>query len=285
MDLPWQDGVRARLLAAIENDRLPHAVVVSGYPGWGETALCAWLALTLLDGDASRDASTLAHPDFRWIAPDGGTIRVEQIRSLVDFAPGTPQIAAVKVAVIESAHSMNVNAQNALLKTLEEPPGAMFLILGTHSAGTLAATVLSRCQTFSIPRDRPAGSHWLREPSANALLDDYDGAPLQAMRAAESGERPIAELLQDLAGGRPVLDELSGLDASRLSARWARWLVRALAGETEAPAGLDLNSRRAFAFADELTRFHDQVNRSTAANVKLLLERLCYQWRLLVRPR
>ena len=180
---------------------------------------------------------------------------------------------------------MNVNAQNALLKTLEEPPGAMFLILGTNSRGSLAATVLSRCQTFSIPRDRAAAAGWLRNPAANALFDDYDGAPLQAMRGAEAGERPIAELLGDLAAGRPVIDELLGLDASRLSARWTRWLVRALGGDPETPATPDLNVRRAFLFAEELTRFHDQVNRSGSANVKLLLERLCYQWRLLVRPR
>ena len=258
--------------------------MVSGYPGWGDAELCGWLAVTLLGGDASRDARNLAHPDCRWVAPDGGTIKVDQIRSLAEFAPGTAQIAGVKVAVIDSAHSMNVNAQNALLKTLEEPPGPMYLVLGTHRAGSLAPTVLSRCQTFAIPRDRAAAADWLREPAARALLDDYDGAPLEARRGAEAGERPMAELLGDLARGRAVVDELLGLDAARLSARWSRWLVRVLGGDLQAPSGLDLNVRRAFAFAEELTRFHDQINRSTGANVRLLLERLCHHWRLLVRP-
>ena len=285
MDLPWQAGVKAGLRAAIDNGRLPHAVVVSGYPGWGETELCGWLSLALLGGDAPRDARTLAHPDFRWVAPGGGSIKVEQIRALAEFALGTPRIASVKVAVIESAHSMNVNAQNALLKTLEEPPGPTYLILGSHSAGSLAPTVLSRCQTYSIPRDRAAAAAWLREPAAKALLDDYDGAPLQAVCGAEAGERPMAELLGDLAGGRPVIDELLGLDPSRLSARWSRWLVRALGGDAEATGSLGQDSRRAFAFADELTRFHDQVTRSSSANVRLLLERLCYRWQLLVRSR
>ncbi len=301
--LPWQDGVRASLQAVIENGRLPHGIVVSGYPGWGEMELCAWLAVTLLGGDTSRDARTLAHPDCRWIAPDGAQIKVDQIRSLAEFAPGRPQIAGVKVAVIERADSMNVNAQNALLKTLEEPPGPMHLVLGTHRSGSLAPTVLSRCQQFAIPRDRGAALEWLHDPAAQALLDDYDGAPLEAIRGAEAGERPLSDLLEDLAAGRPVIDELLGLDPARLSARWTRWLVRVLGGEPSAPAGTrhrfpaanadglatkggdgsGLDARRAFAFAEELTRFHDQVNRSSGANLRLLLERLCHRWRLLVR--
>ena len=285
MDLPWQSGVKASLGAAMDNGRLPHAVLLSGYPGWGETELCGWLALKLLGIDSSARARSLAHPDLRWVAPDGGSIKIEQIRALAEFAPGTPQIAGAKVAVVESAHSMNVNAQNALLKTLEEPPGSMFLILGSDSAGSMAPTVLSRCQAFTIPRARAAAADWLREPAAKALLDDYDGAPLQAVLGAEAGERPMGELLGDLAAGRPVMDEMVGLDASRLGARWTRWLVRNLAQDPDFPAGRDRNRRRAFAFADELTRFHDQVNRSSAANVRLLLERLCHKWQLLVQRR
>ena len=281
--LPWQDGVKASLGAAIENGRLPHAVLISGYPGWGESELCGWLALQVLDRPMTLEARSLAHPDFRWVAPDGGSIRIDQIRALAEFAPGTPQIAGVKVAVLESAHSMNVNAQNALLKTLEEPPGSMFLILGSDSAGSLAPTVLSRCQKFTIPRADEVAADWLREPAARALLDDYDGAPLQAVLGAEAGERPMAELLADLAAGRPVVDEMLGLDASRLSARWARSLVRTLAGGPASAPGPDLDRRRAVAFADELVRFHEHVNRTSGANVRLLLERLCYRWRTLNR--
>ena len=284
MDLPWQAGVRASLRTAIDNGRLPHAVLLSGYPGWGEAALCGWLAVTLLGGDRSREARDLAHPDCRWVAPEGGTIKVDQIRSLAEFALGTPQIAGVKVAVIDGAHCMNANAQNALLKTLEEPPGPMHLVLGTHRAGALVPTVLSRCQRFAIPRDRAAASGWLSDAAAVALLDDYDGAPLEARRGAEAGERPMEALLGDLAAGRPVIDEMLGLDAVRLSARWARWLVRVQAGALPAPRGVELNPRRAFAFAGELTRFHDQVRRSAGANLRLLLERLCHRWRMLVRP-
>ena len=175
---------------------------------------------------------------------------------------------------------MNVNAANALLKTLEEPPGAMYLVLGSHRAGSLAPTVRSRCQTFTIPRDSAAARAWLTDSAARALLEDYDGAPLRAARGAQLGERPIARMLEELAAGQGVIDELLALDPGRLSARWARWLVRALGGDTSLPGSGSLNPRRAFAFADELLWFHDQVTRSGSANVRLLLERLCYRWRL-----
>lgn len=283
MDLPWQAGIKAGLRTAIDSGRLAHAVLVSGFPGWGETELCDWLALTLLGGEPRGSARTLAHPDFRWIAPDGGSIKVDQVRALAEFALGTAQVAAAKVAVIEDAHTMNINAANALLKTLEEPPGAMHLILGSHSPGALAPTVRSRCQSFRIPRDRARAQEWLREPAARALLDDYDGAPLEAAQGAESGERPIGKVLADLAGGKPVIDELLSLDAERLSARWTRWLVGALAGQITSPAAANLDPRRAFAFADELQWFRDQIARSNSVNVKLLLERLCHHWRLVRR--
>ena len=136
-------------------------------------------------------------------APDGAPIKVDQVRALAEFARGTVQTARVKVAVIEDAHTMNVNAANALLKTLEEPPGAMHLILGSHSAGTLAPTVRSRCQSFAVPRDRALAADWLSAPAAQALLDDYDGAPLLATRGAEAGERPIGEIFAEL-GRRPT---------------------------------------------------------------------------------
>ena len=65
------------------------------------------------------------HPDLRWIAPpeDKESIGIEQIRDLVDDMGLTSYEGGGKVAVIEPANAMTVNAANSLLKTLEEPPG------------------------------------------------------------------------------------------------------------------------------------------------------------------
>ncbi len=279
-DLGWHDETKTRLQNALTEGRLPHALLIAGYPGWGEVQLGEWLALTLLERTGEQNARELAHPDFRWIAPDGDVIKVEQIRELGEFTQGTAQIANAKVAVIEDAHTMNVHAGNALLKTLEEPPGTTYLILTSHRPGALAATVRSRCQRFDIVADASQAQTWLEQRSALRLMDDYGGGPLLALAATESGERPMTEILSELTGGKraKVFEELFGEDPGQMSARWARCLVRATAGEIELP-GLDSReTRRLFRFVDELWWFHREVTRSNSANTRLLLERLLAKW-------
>jgi len=293
MELPWQAGVKAELQKDMDAGRLPHALLISAYPGWGEAALGEWLALKLLGRDASGDARALAHPDLRWIEPDGEVIKVEQIRALASFAQSKPQVAPAKVAVLERADAMNVNAANALLKTLEEPPGAAHLILASHRAGALLPTVRSRCRQIRIPRDRDRALAWLegavlgkagQETAIGAtLLEDYDGAPLAAASGAAREERPMQEILAALAKGcdAAMLDELLAQDLRRLSGRWLRWLAAAMAREDAAPGTGLAPSRRLFALVDELLWFHRLVAESNSANQKLLLERLCCLWRAL----
>ena len=291
MDLPWQAGLKAQLQRDLDAGRLPHALLISAYPGWGEAELAEWLALKLLGQALDGDPRALAHPDLRWIEPDGELIKVDQIRALAEYAQARPQAAPVKVAVVECADAMNVNAANALLKTLEEPPGAAHLILASHRAGALPPTVRSRCRQVRVPRDRAAALAWLQarrgearrgeaseEGAGAALLQDYDGAPLAAASGAQRGERPMQDLLAELArgAGAALIDELLAQDPLRLSRRWARWLTVAMGR----PAGL-APSRRLFAFVDELLWFHRQLAESNSANQRLLLERLCWRWRQL----
>lgn len=298
MELSWQAPNRADLAAAIDGGRLPHALLLSAYPGWGATELAAWLALRLLQRSDGSDARQLAHPDFRWVAPEKGRISVDEIRRLREFGQGTPQMAGAKAAVIEEADCMNVNAANALLKTLEEPPGDTYLILCSHRAGSLPPTIRSRCSTVAIARDLPAAQAWLAGRKALELLPDYDGAPLSASIGAADGERPIAGLLAELGGANgeraaQLLEELLGLDPLRLAARWLRCLVRIAAGTSltegaDAPTGAASlpalpADRRLFAFVDELLWFHRQVSLSNSVNLRLETERLCHCWRELVR--
>lgn len=288
MNLPWHEAERASLSAAIEAGRLPHALLVSAYPGWGAAALGEWLALKVLVVPGAPEARRLAHPDFRWLAPEKGVIPVDAIRRLRDFSVGAPQMAPAKAVVIEDADRMNVNAANALLKTLEEPAANTYLILTSQRAGTLPPTIRSRCQKVAIARDAQAATTWLTDARARRLLDDYDGAPLLALTGAEEGERPMAEMLSELSRGGPertaaLVEEMLALDPARLSARWARCLVNAMGGTTPdlgraATQWRAAANRRTFAFIDELQWFHLQVVVSTSANVRLLLERLCHRW-------
>ncbi len=104
--------------------------------------------LFLKDGTENAtlfDAGT--HPDFFLVQPvdEGKNIKVDQIRALIDWSVGKPQIAERKIAIIQPADALNVQAANALLKTLEESFPYTLFVLITHRPDVLPATVPSRC--------------------------------------------------------------------------------------------------------------------------------------------
>ena len=221
---PWQAGAVASLLA--ERSRWPHAVLLTGPRGIGKRALALCLARALLcetpraDGDACgscascRYAAAGQHPDLRLVEPvsvdeDGNVtpqewIQVDAIRSLIDWAQLTSHRRVAKVAVVVPAERMNAAAANALLKTLEEPPPATYLILVSAAPGRLPPTVRSRCRLVPAPRPTPAvAREWLAAQGiaaggAEALLAQAGGAPLVAQALADPAHQ--AERAAWLAG-------------------------------------------------------------------------------------
>ena len=142
--LPWHQATIERLLALAHADQLPNAVVLTCPAGWGHDSLLSQAALQLLGVDGDRPVDEFAHPDFRWIAPEGAMIKVDQVRRLNEFAVQTVQAGPRKIAAVLDAHLLNANAANALLKTLEEPPADTHLLLGTPFWGKLLPTIRSR---------------------------------------------------------------------------------------------------------------------------------------------
>ncbi|HEY4160921.1 MAG TPA: hypothetical protein VGM08_02565 [Candidatus Saccharimonadales bacterium] len=92
-------------------------------------------------------------PHYRQIVPEKGSIAIEQIRDLIGFfrlkVPGTAKIK--RVAVLQDANTMGIEAQNALLKLLEEPPAGSVLILTSAQPQGLLATIRSRVQILRLP--------------------------------------------------------------------------------------------------------------------------------------
>ena len=85
------------------------------------------------------------HPDLVLVPPDGNQIKIDQIRELQEYVALKPS-GRHKVVIIDDAGKMNPQAQNALLKTLEEPPPGVVFILIVANRGELLPTILSRCQ-------------------------------------------------------------------------------------------------------------------------------------------
>ena len=139
-----------RLLEAALRDGPAHAHLFHGPPGVGKKSVALGFAGELL-GDPDR-ASRRAHPDLYVLEPLGDQIRIDDIRLLHHDLHMRPFEADRRVYLVLSAHLMNEDAADALLKDLEEPPPYAVLILVADELGPLPETIRSRCQPVPFRR-------------------------------------------------------------------------------------------------------------------------------------
>jgi DNA polymerase-3 subunit delta' len=187
--------------ALAEGGRPAHAYLLHGPAGTGKRQAARDFAATLLargaddPGGARLRVEHGAHPDLTWVAPSGAheMLRRDVDEAVVSAAARTPFEAPHRVFVLERADTMNDEAANALLKTLEEPPPYVVLLLLTDRPGQVLPTISSRCQAV---RFDPLG------PGALAQrLQSRGVAPETAQACARlslgDGERALALALGD----------------------------------------------------------------------------------------
>jgi len=213
------------LRAAVRNQRLAHAWLFAGPDGIGKRsvalALAAWVHCAAGGDDACgvcpacRQIAAGSHPDVQLVGVPAGKkeIGVDRVRELKRFMQLRPMLGSTKVAIIDDAPLLTLAAQNALLKTLEEPPDHSLLILIASSPDALLPTVRSRCQRLRfapLPVDVVAGI------VATAAGVDAAAARELAVLAEGSPGRAVA-LGRVLVGkGREQLVEaLAGVSADR----------------------------------------------------------------------
>jgi DNA polymerase-3 subunit delta' len=133
-----------------------------------------------------------SHPDLRIYAPEKSKmVRVDQIRALSSFAVASPQVAHHKVAIVDRADQLNINAANALLKTLEEPLADVTLLLLQESGRPVLPTIRSRCQSLTIPvPSLSQGQEWLTGQVAQLPEDSRPGAEVLAKSLMLAGNAP-----------------------------------------------------------------------------------------------
>ncbi|MGD2136793.1 MAG: DNA polymerase III subunit delta' [Gammaproteobacteria bacterium] len=204
---PWLEPYRESLAAVMRQGRLPHALLLSGLPGMGKGAFADYLARMLLcESPSGKDAGPCdrcpgcvqltagSHPDFFrvGIEDEATAIKVDQVRELSRRLGLSSHRGGYKVAVMDPAEAMNVNAANSLLKTLEEPADNTVVVLVSAFPARLSATIRSRCQHVRIDTtDRDAARRWLATqiPPGEAVavyLQLANGAPLEARHLAEA---------------------------------------------------------------------------------------------------
>jgi DNA polymerase-3 subunit delta' len=151
--------------------KLPHAVLISGVTGSGQTALSSWLIHLLICqspvkssigssepvilGACGRCKTCLLHksgtyPDHMVLNDDARTLGVDDIRAGNHFLEKTAQLGGIKSIFIPDAERLTVAAANALLKTLEEPSKNSFIVLSTNDLDKLLPTIISRCAVFNL---------------------------------------------------------------------------------------------------------------------------------------
>jgi DNA polymerase III subunit delta' len=251
---PWNRPLFRQLTQ--QRERMPHALLLHGPVGVGKRdlglALAQWIvceAPTEAGACGRCDACNWFeqgnHPDYRQLEPreeetdESGKvtrkaskeIKVEQVRELSDFLSLSAHRGGWRTALIHPAEFMNPAASNALLKTLEEPPPRVLLILVTHQSARLLPTVRSRCRKIAVGLPETATAlDWLRDAGidqAETVLAEAGGAPLSALLCAdvERSQRRDA-FLDQLA--RPAQLDVCALAAShspQLADAWG-WLVR-----------------------------------------------------------
>ncbi|HEU5281920.1 MAG TPA: DNA polymerase III subunit delta' [Gammaproteobacteria bacterium] len=322
MIAPWLQSAWQRVWQQCKEGRLPHALMLSGINGLGKLAFAKQLNNALLCQAVSdagepcgqcHDCRLFAgevHPNSLIVVPEkaGQAIKVDQVRDANAFVAESSFKGKTRIVIFEPADQLNLNAANALLKTLEEPASDAVIILVCHQMGTLPATIRSRCQQlhFTAPATEQSLA-WLSYQNISSsiplavLLNLAGGAPYQALRLASDEHLPVREAFYNAwvslakREGDAIAyaqtfqkEELSLL--LNLSLSFLTDLMRAKVSLGEAAlTNLDrandvtqlmskTNLPLLTTFMAQCTRWQKQIYLGFTLNKNLMLETLFYRW-------
>jgi|SRR5699024_10689305 len=310
---PWLNEPYKQLQQLTVQERLPHALLFVGPTGLGKQELALTFSQFLhchspkgtLPCDTC-DACTLfnagSHPDHLLVAPEeaGKAILIDQIRHVVEFSHHTAKQGGYRTIVVSPAERMNWNAQNALLKTLEEPGAKTLLILVAEQINQLLPTVVSRCQQRHIVAPSLTdGVAWLQEHAideteAKGLLLSARYAPLYAISLREKPwfkERrllfsEIAAIQKNAIHLPKIAKKLSEYDGQEFLPALYQWVAQVIKAQQGAlttrdealVAGIDelaqQQPQRLFAFQEAVLRALSLWLSGANPNKEILYEQL-----------
>ncbi len=284
----------ARLLQQhIANGEARHAYLFTGPAGIGRRTLALRFAQALnctqppapgLPCGACRACQQIErqqHTDLAVVQAErvGGDLKIDAVRELQRSLSLAPYESRYRIALLPRFHEANANAQNALLKTLEEAPGHVILLLTADSAEDLLPTITSRCEVMRL-RPQPlvtvAGAlqaHWGAPPDEARMLAHFSAGCLgtAVLKGKRTDREALRENLHDayrtwLSFWRDVMLRSAGAQAALVNID-VEERVQAAAVQT----GLETARRQAAALEKGLARLN-------SANLQLLTETLLLDW-------
>jgi len=289
-----QDALLARFSALKRGGSMGHAYLIEGPAGSGKRTVAGYLTRLLLCVDAEggpcdacagcRKVDQGSHPDVIRLALEekARNVKIEQVRDIQGILPYPPLEGRWKIVVIEDADLLTVEAQNALLKSLEEPASFNLFLLLAASRTRLLPTVLSRCQHVAV---QPLAPAVLIDEVTRRVPDVDHDAAVEAARlsggwlgealaiAGDPRWREVRADLQRALTGSP-------LDVFELSRKWGKKeedfngpartlrLVGDVLRENLVEAGAPLERLEAWTRVREIARYEAEHN----VNARLSLE-------------
>jgi DNA polymerase III subunit delta' len=328
--LPWHQEAWELLQHQRLKQQVPNALLITGVPGvgkhffaqqWAQSLLCEQpqvqgmacgkcISCRLFQGGTHSDFLQLSSSE------EQQTIKIDDIREIIELNQKTTNFGSWKVMILQNAHTLNVYAANALLKTLEEPNDHTCIILITDHPLILPATLRSRCQLMSI--STPSSSSalaWLKQiteisslakphdfSNLNLLLALAYGAPFKVLQYMETDELNFREMILkqwlDFCGQRlsviGLAKQWSAQDLLRLFHHWKSWIIDIIkiqqTGNKEnlinqdfmsqfQSIALRINIKELYHFLDELNRYHEALLKNVYhLNACLMIENLLIEW-------
>ena len=213
-NLIGNEKVKELLTKSINSNTILHSYLFVGIEGIGKSLFAKEFAKAILCLEENKycmkctsclEIENNNHPDFMQIEPDGNSVKIEQIRFLQQKIAEKPIISKNKVYIINNADSMTKEAQNSLLKTLEEPPEYAVIILIASNESNLLNTIKSRCtkiafQTIENEKIERYIKENVSENVTKSMIDMCGGSIGKALKLKEGQEiyEELEKLVQNL---------------------------------------------------------------------------------------
>jgi len=205
LDIIGHEKIIEHLQNAIIMDKISHAYIINGADDAGKRMLAEAFAMTLqcekkgknpcMECKSCKQAMHKNHPDIIYVSHDKpNTISVDDIRTQLNQDTAIkPYAGSYKIYLVDEAEKMNIQAQNALLKTIEEPPSYVVIMLLTTNADAFLSTILSRCVRLDLKvvSDEKIRSYLMKEKQipdykADVCVAFAQGNVGKAMKLANS---------------------------------------------------------------------------------------------------